>query len=507
MMARAIRPILGWLGIALAATFFWTTTVRAAAASSYESQDCFFSLENSARRLECGMLSVPARRDVPESAPYRLAVVTMKSPEKRKGSPVLFINGGPGSPSIGSPEFASALWSGFLSELDWLKGRDLIIFDPRGVGVSEPAISCPKARLELHIDDTPKRARKILRKCWSRLRDDGLDLASFNTKEAVRDIMDLRNALGIESWVVWGVSYGTRVTLKLLEQDPQGIESAILMGVYPPGVDSMMASTVAFSEALEKVFEACELDPDCANAYPDLRGTFAALIEKRRAWPKAISALLTRTGWRQNHRFELDDALILGIVHGALYDSSAIAELPGFIAELAEGRFKRTRFILDMVDFNTFGPHAGLEARIVYYCNDVSPNAYDDRDEARARFPLFDSWIKGAQRREFCYSADLGTASSFLAGDFDPADRPVLILNGDFDPVTPSKWAARVAEKLPRSFFFRFAGNGHDTHFNDCAKSIIERFLANPDQKPSGSCLEEQPLPEFQIAGNGARGS
>ena len=306
---------------------------------------------------------------------------------------------------------------------------------------------------------------------------------------------------GIDKWVTWGVSYGTRVALKLLEQDPDGIDSAILMGVYPPGIDSMMASTTAFAEALEKVFETCENDPECKKTYPDLRQTFADLIEKRRAWPKAISAFLTRTGWQRNHRFELDDALILGILHGALYDSSTISELPGFIAELAAGRFDRTRVILDMVDFNTFGSHAGLEARIVYYCNDVPPSASDDREEARARFPLFASWVRDAQRRELCHSAGLGTPETFLSQTLDPDGRPTLILNGDFDPVTPSIWAAEVAKKLPQSYFYRFAGNGHDTHFNDCAKSIIAQFLGDPLREPDGTCLQDQPLPAFQTAG------
>ncbi|MDT7653290.1 MAG: hypothetical protein QOI36_4696, partial [Pseudonocardiales bacterium] len=45
------------------------------------------------------------------------------------------------------------------------------------------------------------------------------DLAAYNTRENVADIADLRVALGIKEWNVYGVSYGTDLAQQLL-RDP-----------------------------------------------------------------------------------------------------------------------------------------------------------------------------------------------------------------------------------------------------------------------------------------------
>ncbi len=68
----------------------------------------------------------------------------------------------------------------------------------------------------------------------NRLTADGVDLTSYNTSTLAADAIDVRTALGIDRWNVLGISYGTRVALELMRQDSDGVDAAVLDGVYPP---------------------------------------------------------------------------------------------------------------------------------------------------------------------------------------------------------------------------------------------------------------------------------
>lgn len=477
-----------------------------AGAEALAADDCGFQRLPNGREVSCWRLTVPARRDGVDMAleqvqSYSLPVAVAKATGPKKGPPVLFVNGGPGAPTMATPAYAYSSFGWLFEEAPWLEGRDLIIFDPRGVGAASPSLDCPESRQKMRLDSGNKKVQQALAACWRALREAGVDLESFNTREAVADLKDLRQAMGIETWDLLGASYGTRVALELLESDGASVRAAILMGVYPPGIDSLEGYAAAFSGALQQLFDNCAIAPDCRKAYPDLAERFAALMKKRARRPKAISARLTRSGWTRTFRFELDGLMILRLLHGALYRQEGVAELPGFIDELSRGEFDTARLLLDSVDFGYFGPNSGFEAFMLYECNDIARSAWADREQAVEAYPLVRIWTKHHWNESLCKAWNLDQGDEIaLDADFQPAERPVLILNGDLDPVTPSRWAALAAERLPKSHFYRLRGNAHDTHRNDCAKTIIADFLENPEATPDSACLADQELPAFVIA-------
>src|SRR5439155_5733048 len=72
------------------------------------------------------------------------------------------------------------------------------------------------------------------RGCHRRLLQRGIDLAAYNTTENAADFADLRVALGIAEWNVFGVSYGSDLALTLMREHPQGTRSVTLDSVVPP---------------------------------------------------------------------------------------------------------------------------------------------------------------------------------------------------------------------------------------------------------------------------------
>ena len=76
---------------------------------------------------------------------------------------------------------------------------------------------------------------------------------------------------------------------------------------------------------------------------------------------------------------------------------------------------------------------------------------------------------------------------------------PTLILQGEYDPVTPPTNGMLAAQTLSRSYFFLFPGVGHGVNSptSTCPHDIISAFVANPTEKPDASCISSMPEPAF----------
>lgn len=75
---------------------------------------------------------------------------------------------------------------------------------------------------------------------------------------------------------------------------------------------------------------------------------------------------------------------------------------------------------------------------------------------------------------------------------------PTLILQGEYDPVTPPTNGMLAAQTLSNSYFFLFPGVGHGVSSpTNCPTDIMKAFLANPAVKPDASCMSSMAEPFF----------
>src|SRR5690606_38145267 len=108
-------------------------------------------------RVECGWLQVRESRGKPDSRTIKLwvAIARAEATDKRD-DPILYINGGPGVATVDYifPYFPkSQTWPAFR------KTRDIVYFDQRGTGRSEPTF-CPeldKTLEQVHQEAPPAR--------------------------------------------------------------------------------------------------------------------------------------------------------------------------------------------------------------------------------------------------------------------------------------------------------------------------------------------------------------
>lgn len=107
------------------------------------------------------------------------------------GRPALYLHGGPGGP----------LGTGYRRRFDPTQFM-IIGLDQRGSGRSRPLAS-----------------------------DDLASLATNTTPQLVADLEALRQHLGVERWLVWGVSWGTTLAIAYTLAHPDRVTSVVLAGV------------------------------------------------------------------------------------------------------------------------------------------------------------------------------------------------------------------------------------------------------------------------------------
>jgi pimeloyl-ACP methyl ester carboxylesterase len=113
---------------------------------------------------------------------------------------------------------------------------DIVAFDQRGTGASEPSLAVA-GRFDFPSPvsiDAPA-ARDRLSALGSFIRTTvasrGIDLSAYNTVESADDVELLRRALGVDKVIVWGHSYGTHLALAVIKRHGAHVTRALLGGV------------------------------------------------------------------------------------------------------------------------------------------------------------------------------------------------------------------------------------------------------------------------------------
>jgi hypothetical protein len=141
------------------------------------------------RDVRCGYLVVPEDHSRPGGPTLRLAVAIFKSPAPHPAAdPVLLLVGGPGGSALQTPGPHYIATS--LNE--WPRDRDLIVFDQRGTGYSQPSLACP----ELNMVGNATTFLQAVRACHDRLVREGVNLHAYTTIQNTADVHDLVRVLG-----------------------------------------------------------------------------------------------------------------------------------------------------------------------------------------------------------------------------------------------------------------------------------------------------------------------
>jgi pimeloyl-ACP methyl ester carboxylesterase len=451
---------------------------------------------------ECGQLVVPENRANPTGRTIRLAVAIIPaesaSPEP---DPVVFMTGGPGAAAI--------LDTPFLVGAGINQNHDLIIMAQRGSLYTEPELSCPELDLYYTLQpslvydaqSTSRTQALAAKACHDRLVASGIDLGAYNTTENAQDFADLRSALGIEQWNVYGYSYGTDLALSFLRDHPEGIRTVTVDSVVPPNIVSLPWTWSSAYEGITTIFDACAADTDCNARYPDLLALFTQLVRRLEAHP-IVARVAPPQGGAAVH-VVLDGGALVNV----LVANSAVKapDVPRSLYELARGNARR---YLEALAASTVLPEVSEQAQGMtqsFVCQEWAP--YGSTNEilraGRHEFRGFpDSVLRNAPQlpfeHELCrvWNVPRGAASQ---RERVVSDIPTLVVSGTFDSKTGARWGQYAAETLSQSTYVRINGIGHWVIVqSECAANIFQSFLASP-LSPDTTCAADTKPDPFNL--------
>ncbi|GAB3446923.1 alpha/beta hydrolase [Actinophytocola sediminis] len=228
-----------------------------------------------APEVECTRLTVPLDYAKPDGETIRIGVLRRPATEQDDRVGSLVIN--PGGPGVAGLSTAAAL----AAENEDLAARfDFVGFDPRGVGSSEPTISCVtgEERDDDRADDSELDAsgpgvaaaerenQDYAAKCVQRTEFGADMLANLGSRDVVKDMDVLRSALGDEQLTYLGYSYGTRIGSTYAETFPRSVRAMVLDGAVDPtkdAVEEVVAQGKGFQEAFDDFVAWCLEREDC----------------------------------------------------------------------------------------------------------------------------------------------------------------------------------------------------------------------------------------------------
>ncbi len=445
---------------------------------------------------ECGYLSVLEDRAKPEGRRIRILVTRAPAVSATpKLDPIVYLSGGPGG--AGSFEVAFMVQHGLNAE------RDVFFVDQRGTHHAEPLLACPEWEQYIYdavsvpfaADATAAIAAATAKACRDRLAATGADLAAYNTTENAADIAELRVALGIDAWNVYGVSYGSKLALSLLRDHPQGIRSVVLDSVSPPNNNIVETWWSAPASSFKAIFAACAAQPTCAAAYPTLEADFTTTVNRLDATP-VVTQLTDLSGAPVTLNID-GYAFVYTLIMAS--ERSDGSDIPKMMADMARGDVVSVAAkYLEFRGAPQFIGLGGLALAFTVFCAEHANLTTEAAMLAKAKavlpgFPERVLRILPKQGRLFleCPIWNVGMAGPAVSAP-TVSDVPVLILEGNFDAATAPAWVDLITPGLKNSQLVAFPFTGHSVlGKSQCAPSIMTAFLDNPTKPVDAACAEQ----------------
>ncbi len=449
--------------------------------------------------VECARLTVPLDYAKPEGETITVGVLRHKAadPADRIGS--LVVN--PGGPGGSGMEAAARLVPTVQGEAIGLR-FDLVGFDPRGVGASEPRVHCltdaeRDAERQRHPGDgtSPEsaaawtaEARDFAAKCVQRTEHGAEMLANVGTRDVVKDLDVLRAALGEEKLSYLGYSYGTQIGYSYAEAFPSRVRAMVLDGAIDPTEDephSLLSQGQGFTRAFGLFAAECAKHAGCATGQNPAQAveTFENLTRPLLTTPAAAGG---------GRKLSYDDAMT-GVVE-AMYSQQSWPNLNAALNLLRAGDGSLLLQLADSYyERGQDGKYSSLQDS--YYavrCVD-NPRVADPAEITGIHRQLLDAapFLDGGRPDEgepdICAAWPVPSTSQphrpFLPGVPAP-----LVISTVNDPVTSYQSGVNLAAEM-RGGLLTYEGAQHTAflHGNQCVDVNGLAYLVDGTLPPDGT--------------------
>jgi len=402
----------------------------------------------------CSTLTVPLDRTGRQPGSLDLQVAVADNDAAPRGV-LLVITGGPGQAGV---PYVARLANTLGSVVTQYR---LVMYDQRGTGAG--ALVCPALQAAMGFSDLYPPPAAAVRACAQAV---GANRSLYGTDDVIADMELLRQALGVDTWTLDGISYGTFVGERYTIAHPDRVSRLVLDSVVPhdAGFELLPLDLRAAGRVLRLACGA-----RCAN---DL----AAVVQRRHDGVRLFDALglLSIADPTFHSPADLGDVL-----HRAR--NGAVSDLDNLLGtvrsweatsatELSQGLHAAA--LCSDWSFpwgSSRAPLAGRSAKLAAAAARLRPQDL---------WPFDRATLTGNGIEQQCLPWPPTEPTPPAARRLPPV--PTLLLNGDRDLSTPLEWAQREAALAPAGRLVVVHGAGHSVQnraTSDTGRVAVAEFL------------------------------
>ncbi|MBB5785034.1 pimeloyl-ACP methyl ester carboxylesterase [Nonomuraea jabiensis] len=441
-------------------------------------------------------MKVPRDYARPEGHQLRIAVIRLPAKDRSRRVGSLVTNpGGPGASGVtflrtSSQAFGEALRDRF----------DLVGFDPRGVGRSDP-VRCldfrqteqrlladpPTTRAQIHAEVMFWRA--FAAACEAR---SGANLPYVGTVNAARDMDVLRAALDDRRLTYIGFSYGTYLGAFYADQFPRNVRAMVLDGASDPkltGEEFLLGHAQGFETALRSFAAYCVRTAGCPLGTGSVDRAVGKVSDlQERAARKPLKN-------RADARVPVDDDGVTQGIYTALYNRNNWPTLRQALAQAIDDGDGTGLYKLGYEQ----EPRAPFGALQAVNCVDkpFPPNlaaVQNLADRAAKVAPHFGSFVVWPWLTCAYWPVKPARQPRAVTAAGAP---PILVVGTTRDPATPYRWAQSLANQLTSGVLLTYVGDGHTAYLSNtekCIREPVEQYLITARPPARGLTCEQTPL-------------
>jgi pimeloyl-ACP methyl ester carboxylesterase len=469
--------------------------------------------------FQCASVEVPTDYDKPGGATTTIALTRLPAADPAHRIGTLFTNpGGPGGPGV---PFVQQLAQ--IAYTPQVRARfDILGFDPRGVGQSDPATCFPTAAEEAAaLQDaaqafpvTPAEERafikdslKLALSCATTSPD---RLSHFSTANVARDLDLLRQAVGDQKLTYIGYSYGTDLGATYARFFPDTVRALVLDGTLLPvwysgsdGDRRPVGVRIRQGEGAAETFT--QFKAECKKAGPThcsvaALGDPSTVVEGVLTRLKAAPIVLTLPDGTQQ---AITYQTAVAVTFQYLYEPAAWPELADLYSTLATTTKARTKAAVKapqaLLDWNNRKEDYSSVGEVMQPCVDAKqtgrPLAYpawaDAADQRAPHFGRMRAWVGLT-----CEFLPIRDRDAYLGPWENKVKSPVLVIGTRHDPATPYQATRPYAELYPDARLLTVEGWGHTTLGKSaCADARITEYLTELKAPADGSTCQQDRKP------------
>ena len=432
----AFRPVLPWMSC-------WS-----GGKSALKLDPCFNADLN--EKVLCGSFKAIENRQTfkGRKIDLNLVVLPARGPDPVP-DPIFFLAGGPGGSAVSRIRLLARRFDKLRQD------RDIVFLDQRGTGSSNPL---PCRRL-----GDPESAQTYIGEMYpaeyvTRCREElerKADLRFYDTTVAMDDLDEVREALGYDRINLIGGSYGTRAGIVYMQRYPDRVRSAFLHFVTLPGLGHPAQLAPNLDAALERLFQDCAADSDCATDYPNLRQEVNRVVARIKEGPIQVTI---RNPWTDlPETVTYSSGPFIQNLRWMMNSNSSSKWLPAFFHQAAQGDYSHlASWTAEDERWVNEEFMEGMYLSVI--CTEDYP--FIDFEEARK---VAEGTIMGDYRLEqhivACGIWPRGELPEGFA-DLKELDIPALIVSGELDPTEPPEEGEKLAATLPNSLHVVIANEG-----------------------------------------------